>query len=150
MPARSHSQVDLQLNVPANVYTIQSLVLDTLTVAGSLSRTERAGERRAGDRLRGVGADESAPSLARGRERGRGGQQARPSCERRRGSLGCAAALAHRLHAQPARHRLDAFFEAVERMRARVSWEMVIVDNGSIDDTALTTREAGALARCHP
>jgi GT2 family glycosyltransferase len=31
--------------------------------------------------------------------------------------------------------RLDAFFEAIGRMRALASWEMVIVDNGSIDDT---------------
>jgi GT2 family glycosyltransferase len=32
--------------------------------------------------------------------------------------------------------RLDAFIEAVRRMRAHVSWELVIVDNGSTDDTA--------------
>ncbi len=31
--------------------------------------------------------------------------------------------------------RLDAFFESVGRMRARASWELVIVDNGSTDDT---------------
>ena len=31
--------------------------------------------------------------------------------------------------------RLDAFFEALGRMRARTAWELVIVDNGSIDDT---------------
>jgi GT2 family glycosyltransferase len=33
--------------------------------------------------------------------------------------------------------RLDAFFEAVGRMRAHSSWELVIVDNGSTDDTAV-------------
>ena len=32
--------------------------------------------------------------------------------------------------------RLDAFFEAMGRVRARSSWELVIVDNGSTDDTA--------------
>jgi len=31
--------------------------------------------------------------------------------------------------------RLDAFFEALGRMRARAAWELVIVDNGSTDDT---------------
>jgi glycosyltransferase involved in cell wall biosynthesis len=31
--------------------------------------------------------------------------------------------------------RLDAFFQAVGGMRARASWELVIVDNGSTDDT---------------
>ncbi|MFI5243304.1 MAG: glycosyltransferase family 2 protein [Gemmatimonadales bacterium] len=31
--------------------------------------------------------------------------------------------------------RLDAFFEAIGRQRASVPWELVIVDNGSTDDT---------------
>jgi glycosyltransferase involved in cell wall biosynthesis len=31
--------------------------------------------------------------------------------------------------------RLDAFFEALGRMRARAAWELVIVDNGSTDAT---------------
>jgi GT2 family glycosyltransferase len=39
--------------------------------------------------------------------------------------------------------RLDAFFEAMGRVRARSSWELVIVDNGSTDDTA---RRLAALA----
>jgi glycosyltransferase involved in cell wall biosynthesis len=32
--------------------------------------------------------------------------------------------------------KLDALFDAIGRMRAEVSWELVIVDNGSTDDTA--------------
>lgn len=31
--------------------------------------------------------------------------------------------------------RLEAFFAALGRMRARVPWELVMVDNGSVDDT---------------
>jgi glycosyltransferase involved in cell wall biosynthesis len=34
------------------------------------------------------------------------------------------------------RDRLAAFFDAVARIRARASWELVIVDNGSTDGTA--------------
>ena len=40
--------------------------------------------------------------------------------------------------------RLDAFFEAVGRMRAHGAWELVIVDNGSSDDTGARLQ---ALAR---
>jgi glycosyltransferase involved in cell wall biosynthesis len=32
--------------------------------------------------------------------------------------------------------RLGAFFDAIAEMRARASWELVMVDNGSTDDTA--------------
>jgi GT2 family glycosyltransferase len=32
--------------------------------------------------------------------------------------------------------KLNAFFEAIRRMRVRAAWELVIVDNGSTDDTA--------------
>jgi glycosyltransferase involved in cell wall biosynthesis len=32
--------------------------------------------------------------------------------------------------------RLAAFFDSIARMRARASWELVVVDNGSTDDTA--------------
>ena len=32
--------------------------------------------------------------------------------------------------------RLAPFFDAIARMRARASWELVIVDNGSTDDTS--------------
>ncbi|HLB10777.1 MAG TPA: glycosyltransferase [Gemmatimonadaceae bacterium] len=43
--------------------------------------------------------------------------------------------------------KLDAFFEAICRQRARAAWELVIVDNGSTDETParlpVLAREAG-------
>lgn len=43
--------------------------------------------------------------------------------------------------------KLDAFFEAIRRQRARAAWELVIVDNGSTDETParlpLLARDAG-------